>query len=616
MTEHHEGSVEPETPSTTPAGPPRRRVRRRRLIGAGIGAAAAAVAARPLLSSSAAAATRPVSMAMHVHSCFSEGGATSRGGGGASMMSQLQQATKHGVDVVWWTDHDWRMQAYGYDTDIRFDGSPEDGALTWEPQDEGPVEGSSEFVTRPRSPDEPGKAMRVTARATGSAQGSHLVWAKAGNSFYSTNLSDTTLHVDVLPEQVGPDAELVVQVETSYRPATAGRPAGVYVLEYRVGGKPGRRLESPLVGVVTQEPSSDWQTLVLEPVEDVRALWPDLVADDSGVARLRFGMRVRGGAEGSAVFDRLRIERSRDLTAWPLETQRRLMEELAPQYPDVTQHLSSEVSMVRHMNVFMEDFELYPYPETETGPTLDRSVGAARRVAAWYQQRGGVVQYNHPDGLNPAELVQTRALGMDLMELGSPRGADETRARIDLFDVAARNGIFLTGTSQLDDHNGRDWTSYKRFWLTSAWAASPTLGDLLAAMRAGALWWWDPTRWPDATMDVRVAGKRAMGQVLLLPRGWANARVEVSSLPDDSRLVVVTGDCDLSGATSPSTSEFAYRPSDLDDGGVELSVKPGTYIRAEVRDAGGEILAFGNPMWVLPADASVEVPATRRFRWS
>jgi hypothetical protein len=52
------------------------------------------------------AASDPVSMAMHIHGSFSEGI--------ASMDAHLEQARRHGVDVIWWIDHDFRRTAHGY----------------------------------------------------------------------------------------------------------------------------------------------------------------------------------------------------------------------------------------------------------------------------------------------------------------------------------------------------------------------------------------------------------------------------------------------------------------------------------------------------------------------
>src|SRR6187399_993016 len=48
----------------------------------------------------------PVSVAMHLHSSFSEGT--------ASMATHLDQARRLGVDVLFWTDHDFRVSAQGY----------------------------------------------------------------------------------------------------------------------------------------------------------------------------------------------------------------------------------------------------------------------------------------------------------------------------------------------------------------------------------------------------------------------------------------------------------------------------------------------------------------------
>ena len=47
----------------------------------------------------------------------------------------------------------------------------------------------------------------------------------------------------MLAERVGPDAQAVVEIGSSYRPATSGRPAGEYRLQYRIGARGGRRTE-------------------------------------------------------------------------------------------------------------------------------------------------------------------------------------------------------------------------------------------------------------------------------------------------------------------------------------------------------------------------------------
>ena len=60
----------------------------------------------------AADGTSAYSMAMHVHSSFSEQS--------ASMDSQLFQASTNSVDVLWWTGHDARMDGIGYRATVHF----------------------------------------------------------------------------------------------------------------------------------------------------------------------------------------------------------------------------------------------------------------------------------------------------------------------------------------------------------------------------------------------------------------------------------------------------------------------------------------------------------------
>src|SRR6266851_3615402 len=110
------------------------------------GAAAAAAAAGffprlPLRSAARAAAedgTFAYSMAMHVHSCFSEQS--------GSMDSQLFQAAVNSVDVLWWTDHDYVMNQTGWREVVHFtsltaeNGGPgQGGPWLWEKAESGPL---------------------------------------------------------------------------------------------------------------------------------------------------------------------------------------------------------------------------------------------------------------------------------------------------------------------------------------------------------------------------------------------------------------------------------------------------------------------------------------------
>lgn len=586
------------------------------VAGAGILTAAVpgtAAAARPL----GPPRTRAVSMAMHIHACFSEGGPVS-----ASMMTHLDQATKHGVDVIWWTEHDFRMEAYGYYQGIAFDGDDEGHGLIWFDETDGTVSGDSRaFVTDPVSPAESGRALAVRASGAAADWGGRYLRPKAGNSFYRTNLTDTTITVDVLAQQVGPDAEAVVEVQTSYRPATDGRDAGPYVLHYRLGPAPGRRLETPLLGVVEQAATGGWQTLALDPLADLRAFWPDMVASDSSLFNLRFGIRARAGATGAAVFDHLTITRTRDPLTWAPRLQDELMATYAASYPAVQQHQSSEISLVRHLNVFMDDFQLFPY----TGPpSKDDSPQALAAMVRWYQDRGALVQYNHPPQRSGAELVAYGGFGTDLVEIGRDADTKVDGAgantilgdRIDLFDVAARNSVFLTATGVSDDHQGRDWVNPDggMRYVTSVWSRSTSKADLHAALAAGQAWWHDLLYWPAGAIDLVAEGRSAMGSVLRSARAELPVDVHVAELPADATVQVVVGACDGADVT-PSVQVTSYPAAALAGGRLRVTLGrgAGAYLRVEVHDPVGRVIGFGNPLWLLDPSAPVAVPAARRF---
>ncbi len=169
------------------------------------------------------------SMAMHVHSSFSEYD--------GSMQSQMFQAAANAVDVLWWTDHDARMEGIHYRDVVHFTsldhekgGPGQGGAWRWERVESGPLAaGSGGIVTVPCSPNDPvyGGSMHLTAR---SASPRTATFGYYGNSKfagwnYRDNLTGQTLEIDVLLENGWRHGYLELLITTSYHEAAAGRPA-------------------------------------------------------------------------------------------------------------------------------------------------------------------------------------------------------------------------------------------------------------------------------------------------------------------------------------------------------------------------------------------------------
>jgi hypothetical protein len=574
-------------------------VSRRAVLSAGLGVPVVAAGCTPRKSTPGAQpqasayreGTEPVAMAMHLHGSFSEGR--------ASMATHLDQAERLGVDVLFFSDHDFRVAALGYPTDLSFGDK-----ATWKRRDAGKL----------RAGDATFAGSTVTLAATGDTPEGGTVWldAQAWNFTYRTSLADTTLTLTALPQAAGPDAYLQLELDLSHHPAAAGRPAGQPRLAYHVGPFPARRRRvDGLAGVVeVPAPVGRRSTLALRPVEDAAALWPDLVAEDNALFRLRVGVAARRGATARYTVDLLRIDRDERDGQRSLDLFRRVLTRAAQRHPDRRAYPALEVSLVRHLNWYGGDLAIPDYNGVATPPYINSAAPAAAAMVGRLRARGGLVSYNHPlygdRGAVARHMVDTRALGADIVEIAFS-GVSNVDSMLHVFDAMARNLVFATGNGVTDDHNGTDWyANPKSNWITRAWAGSTDLPDLLAALAAGRVWCYKPDGWRGA-LEVRVAGRPAMGGVLVTGDRAVPLAVTATELPKGGALEVVTGRAD-SAAPEPATTSVA-----VPAGGYEHDAAPGTYVRAMVRDAKGAIVGVGNPVWLLPAGSAATIPPQRRL---
>jgi hypothetical protein len=554
---------------------------------------------------------------MHIHASFSEGI--------ASMDAHLDQARRHGVDVIWWTDHDFRRTAHGYRQAIGFDGPHEPEGhwdLTWRAVRSNALAASDmSFVSSPENPREAGQKMRVSATANPAAGWTtYELEAKARDAIYSTSYFDTTVELDVMLTSGGADARIVMEIVSSYRPARAGRPAGQHHIQYRIGGPTGYSHEKRgLLGVVGLPAieAGSWHTITLDPRTDHAALWPDTVADDASLWRLRLGVQVRNGAPATALFDRLRFHRGRDSGLDARQKFAEIVDAYRERYPRIAQYAAAEISLVLHLNAFGGSGRLptYDSPQAVRNP----SVKAQREMVAWLHRQGAVVSLNHPmAGANgPVDLarrlITTRGQGADVIEIGTGRDP-AMMGRI--FDAASRNGVFLTANGATDDHRGINWMGRRRRWLTRVWAPTKQQADLCAALKSGRAWFYDPLHW-DGLFDLHADGT-PMGHVRFTDRALTDVSVLATDLPAGSHLRVVVGRCDLAGPrhVQPVNRLVVAPARNLRRGRLTTSIHigVGVYVRAMVVLASGKIAGFSNPLWILPTAKRdrVDVPADRR----
>ena len=615
--------------------------RRGLLVAAGAGAAAAVVLGEGWQTRARAVAPpsnvptfdglTSQSMAMHVHSSFSEGV--------GSMEAQLAQAQLNGVNVLWWTDHDQRMQQRGYRNVVHFTSltaERTDGvAWAWQKRTSGPLASSSGGIVAAGSPNDPIKtgSLSVAAKSKNATAATCGFIANAGaaNTNQRGNLYGQVLTLDVLPSVIGASGYLELLLSSSYHPARPGRPAGKYSVSYRFGGRgaPGTRTAQGIAGVVNVAVTPGaWNTVALSPCDDIAALWPDMDGRDF----TSFDITLRAVSNGLAVkggFDYLRFARQYTSGDVPLQTQESISAGYAASFPGVTARQGVEMSTFSpHVNWFGGAVSLPDYTGVTSG---NYSAFMAEQVGRVHDA-GGLTSYNHPYGtgggalLSAAnqnskmtsmakQLLGNRALGCDILEVGyKQRGGVDLAHHVGLWDVLSRNAFMLTGNGTNDDHDGQNWSGAANNWTTSVWTSGTSEADLLQALSAGRAWACS-LRVP-LTLDLLVDGECPMGSASVSSVASRQLQVFATGMPNGGKLTVLRGVVDYAGASSavPNTTTVASYPSSaLVAGSVTLAVDTTTacFVRAAVTDASGAVVGLSNPVWLLDQAPPSGIPAPR-----
>jgi hypothetical protein len=620
-------------------------ITRRRFLtsAAGVATAAAVLESFPNrlalaspMRAQAASGESAYSMAMHIHSSFSEQS--------GSMDSQLYQAATNAVDVLWWTDHDHRMDGTDFRDVTHFTSFAEKGAAgqggawTWTVAQSGPNTSASGggIVTNPCSPNDPvaGGALSLTAQTSGAAAASYGFYADSHPAAwnYRDNLTGQSILIDVLLNSGWSDGYLELLVNTSYHEAAGGNPAGEYTLSYQfTPGGQASSVAKGINGVITIPVTSPWQTCTITPSSDIANLWPDLDYRDFALWELTLSA-VSTGDKVSGYFDYMRFDRT--ISGQTFFDQQAAMEAvLASQYPSVTQQQGLEVSLfLPHINWFGGNVTLPTYSSKITKGTYTGFV--QETVIPAIHASGGLASYNHPYGYSDvAELSQsqqgalltqvaglllpTAALGCDLIEVGYKlRQGVDVNHHIALWDVMSRNAIFLTGNGVSDDHFGTNWRGIRNNWVTSAWAASTAEADLLSALTAGRAWCGSISAYR-GSLDLLVDGSVPMGAASVSSVASRSLKVIATGLSGGAKLQVLQGAVDYAGKGGLASNAqviASYTTAQLAAGSVTLPVNTSnsSFIRTQVLSSAGAIIAASNPVWLLQAAPPGGIPLPRQ----
>ncbi len=559
---------------------------------------------------------------MHVHASASEGE--------ASMAAQLVQAARTGVSVLWWTEHDHRMQAHTAPTQIRFSGLRETARdtapWTWTALTDGPVnEARHDFVTPTNAPalGAHQHALHLAARSKDARLARHGLSGQAENLLNRTSLSGLTLTLDVLPNATSLAGFVAIEIVTSYRPVQGDQPAGLYRISYRIGGatRPGvsKRLDDVSAIVSLKAPQGKWRTLHIAPELDLVRLWPGIEGRDASLHSITLVASSRRAQPADAYFADLQFHRPNAQGQKPLAVQRQLMDRYSRDYPTVRQIQGLEISLTSpHLGWYGGTISL---PDnTGLGPLPSHDVKVAYDAVAKIHNSGGLASYCHPFGTSQtvvpaleqdalvtstsAQLIANRALGCDLLEVGyRVRGGCTLSQHETLWDNCSRNAIFLTGIGVSDDHAGLDWITARLNFVTWAWATDASETALLAALRRGRAFFGDLAKF-HGTLDLRRDGVSVMGGVSISSATSQDLTVIATGLPDGGTVDVLVGTVDRAGAahTKPVIRRTTLQPADFDATGsctIHVDVAQPRFVRVVVVDAAGVSIALSNPTWFL-----------------
>jgi hypothetical protein len=581
-------------------------------------------------------------MAMHVHASFSE--LT------GSMASQLECARRAGVNVVWFTEHDWRMSAHDYRTQVHFDsllGEKEFGRVwVWKAKRSGAqlADFGGGLVSSPVSPNDPSSiagALHVYAQAQGAASASYLYNADTNASRHNqrSNLTGTTITLDVLVGQASPAGYPELRIQLSNHPSSGGRPAGGYVLSYRFG-LTGDAFTQGLLGVVpVPADAGTWTTVTLNPTDDIARLWPDMVAEDNSLVNLWLGVTSTQATRAEGWFDWLRFERSETAADHPILVQSAILERLLPLYPELAAYAGQEVSFYPgHLNWFGGSQYLHPYNGVgeDIVATKDKPV-LTNSLVREMKQLGGTVSINHPFGasdeqeavVGSADLARQKlakkyltygAYGADLLEVAyAQRGGASIFNHLALWDTLSRNGLWMTGTGVSDNHDGlvgSGWLDDINRFTTSVWSDSIAPDSLLQTLQTGRAFCSELGSGISA-VDVTVDGN-PMGCVSVRPDlASRTAQVTVGGLPSGGSVQVVQGKVDWAGLhdLEPASNVVAsLGAADFAGGtaGCSLDTSASSYVRVNVLDGAGRCVAVSNPVWMLTQRPPTSVPTERQ----
>jgi len=386
----------------------------------------------------------------------------------------------------------------------------------------------------------------------------------------------------------------------------------------------------PKRDIVLESPADTWTDHVVDLAAGHAALFDGRFSDC--FVDVTLGVLCQPGESAEALFDELEL-----ITSEPSDLIRVQLNELArsrlvssyvgmeqsawygdtgmgPCFPHLTFLAPGDVS------------KLFPNVEREPLPA-DR-----RAMVEQVQAAGGCVGTHHMQfNEHYFALLEGGGLGIDLFEIGGVWGrppyygtleerrdrdahrypdrlVDEVHPLLVRWDRLTARGILLTGYGAPDLNglfNRPMQHSFNR-WLTSILSEDDSSESLLRALRSGravASEWRTP-----ALVTLSAGDGLVMGKLVVTDAKRHTLRARVSAAAPGSRLSFVVGplvrdrwDADLDAGIAPVEASDPFVLGAVDSEiEYEIDTARGCFVRAELRNPAGHLIALGNPVYFLP----------------
>jgi hypothetical protein len=587
---------------------------------------------------------RVYGLQLHLHGSLSEGPASMAAHDAAAA------ALAPAVDVLWWTDHSWRVHGYTYVDGFDFEqGLSNDELVPRQPSiDE--LERIERTQTRSARPeelaalgierevsskkgwhrrqlaDQPAlahvevsaerarageRSLRIEAVSDGPRSRTVALDFHADRRRHIASLaSGVKLRLSVWAETTDPNARVVLALDLSQQ-----TPDLRVRLEYSMSASgDGRELGAPSTTDLPSPGDGETTRLIRIPVHLMPGQWNDLEFDlsadaiahdlggaDNSLAGITLRVDVRRRAAAVFFVDEFEIVRERKgdpLFAWARHRASELSND------DRVHHVGQEISFGAHLNAYGADLPLLD-------PALNPNGLSASEAVAFAHRHGGLVSLNHffgvevglsrsttPESLERLskrmdELVSQRAYGVDLLEVGYRERGRDLAAYLESWDRLSEGGVYATGIGVSDSHDARrGWSQGPNNFITWVYARSRNQGDLLEGLRAGRAYFGDPNRF-GGRIELGIPDVADMGAVIRRGREESVVEARVSGLRDGQRVFWVEDGLRVE-ARRPNEGTFVDRR--------RVSAEPGIdFLRLEVHDEEGPV-ALSNPIYWTRGD--------------